>query len=156
MYINIIHHKKFHPRNPITTLVLKYMCNFFKLYDNYYFVTNILHTFKFFIFVEFLKIIIRSSLKLIKYIYKKKKIQNVMSIHYQKIIAKYLYLWLQFLGGLMHFHPPHGKHGGQVWTRKGAWTWSEESTKEKKNTHEKTKVLMKASTPFRMGESANK
>ncbi len=49
MYINIIHHKKIHPRIPLKTLVLKYICNFFKLCEKYYFVTNILHTFKFFI-----------------------------------------------------------------------------------------------------------
>jgi len=34
------------PRISLTTLVLKYICNFFKLCDKYYFVTNILHTFK--------------------------------------------------------------------------------------------------------------
>jgi hypothetical protein len=31
VYINNIHHEKIHPRIPLTTLVLKYICNVFKL-----------------------------------------------------------------------------------------------------------------------------
>ncbi len=46
MYINIIYNKKIHPRIPLKTLILKYI---FKLCDMYYFLTNIIHTFKFFI-----------------------------------------------------------------------------------------------------------
>ncbi len=47
--------KKIHPEIPLTTLVLKYVCIFFKFCNKYYFVTNILHTFKFFIFCWILK-----------------------------------------------------------------------------------------------------
>jgi len=47
--------KKIHPRIPFTTLVLKYIQKNFKLCNMYYFVTNILHTFKFSLFVELLK-----------------------------------------------------------------------------------------------------
>jgi len=36
MYINIIHHKKFHPKIPYTTLVLNIYMQNFKLYDKYY------------------------------------------------------------------------------------------------------------------------
>ncbi len=68
--------QKVHPKIPLTTLVLKYICNFLKLYDMYYIVTNIFYIFKFFIacWIFFLN-------------------------------AKRLYLWLQFLGGLVCFHP---------------------------------------------------
>jgi len=41
IYVNINHDKKNHPKIPSTTLVLKYICNFFKVYDKYYFGTNI-------------------------------------------------------------------------------------------------------------------
>ncbi len=40
--------KKIDPRIPLTTLVLKDICHFFKVCDKYYFVTNTFHTFKFF------------------------------------------------------------------------------------------------------------
>jgi hypothetical protein len=36
MYINIIQHTNFDLRIPLTTLVLKYINNFFKLCDEYY------------------------------------------------------------------------------------------------------------------------
>jgi hypothetical protein len=72
IYINIIQHKKIHPRIPFTTIVLKYICNFFKFCDKYYFVTNILHTFKIFIVCWIFKKYIRLSFKLIKYTFKKK------------------------------------------------------------------------------------
>ncbi len=49
--------KKIHPRIPFITLVLKYIYNFFKLCDMYYFVTNIFHTFSFFIFCWICKVI---------------------------------------------------------------------------------------------------
>jgi hypothetical protein len=50
MVLDLIHVlNKIHPKNPFTTLVLKYICNFFKFCDMYYFFTNIFHTFKFFI-----------------------------------------------------------------------------------------------------------
>ncbi len=45
--------KKIHPRIPLTTLVLNYICNFCNFCDNYYFVTNILHMFNFSFFVGF-------------------------------------------------------------------------------------------------------
>jgi hypothetical protein len=41
--------KKIRQRILLTTLVLKYICNFFKFCVKYYFVTNIFHAFKFFI-----------------------------------------------------------------------------------------------------------
>ncbi len=47
--ISISYTKKIHQRIPLATLVLKYIRKFFKLCDRYYFVTNILHIFKFFI-----------------------------------------------------------------------------------------------------------
>ncbi len=48
MYINIIHHKKIHPRIPSTTLVLEYVFKFSNFVIGIFFVMNILHTFKFF------------------------------------------------------------------------------------------------------------
>jgi hypothetical protein len=49
MYINIIQYKNIHPRIPLTTLILKYICKFFKFCDKYYFVINIVYTLKFLI-----------------------------------------------------------------------------------------------------------
>jgi len=81
MYINIIHHKKIHPRIPSTTLVLKYIFKFLN------FVMGIIlsqicfiHS-KFSMFVEFLN---RWSKANQIYLKQEKIIQNVMSIHYQK------------------------------------------------------------------------
>jgi hypothetical protein len=81
MYINIIHHKKIHPRIPSTTLVLKYIFKFSN------FVMGIIlsqicfiHS-KFSMFVEFLN---RWSKANQIYLKQEKIIQNVMSIHYQK------------------------------------------------------------------------
>jgi hypothetical protein len=65
--MSISYTKKILPRIPLTTLVLKYICNFFKFCDRYYFVTNILHMFKKFIVCEFEENLIRLSLKLIEY-----------------------------------------------------------------------------------------
>ncbi len=48
MYINIIHHKKNSPNNSIHNLSFEIYIQYFKLCDGHYFVTNILHTFKFF------------------------------------------------------------------------------------------------------------
>jgi len=48
MFINIIHHKKKTPKNSIHNPSFEIYIQNFKLYDKYYFVTNILHTFKIF------------------------------------------------------------------------------------------------------------
>jgi hypothetical protein len=48
--ISISYTKKNHSKIPFITLVLKYVCIFFKLCDMDYFVTNIFHTFNFFNF----------------------------------------------------------------------------------------------------------
>jgi len=61
MYINNSDHTKFHKKIPPTHLVLKYVCKFLILRDEYYFVTNIPHMLKFtnvcgsFFFNDFLK-----------------------------------------------------------------------------------------------------
>jgi hypothetical protein len=82
MYINIIHHKKIHPRIPSTTLVLKYL---FKLSN---FVMSIILSqiysicSKSSMFIEFFKIIeyMKSKANQI-YLKQTKIIQDVMSIH---------------------------------------------------------------------------
>jgi hypothetical protein len=85
MYINIIHHKNIHPRIPLITLVLKYICNLFKFYDMYYFVINILYTFNVFIICWIFKKIDQIKFKVNQIYLKQTKItQDVMSIHYQK------------------------------------------------------------------------
>jgi len=48
MYINIIHHKKNSPKNSIHNFSFEICIQIFQIYDGYYFVMNILHTFKFF------------------------------------------------------------------------------------------------------------
>jgi hypothetical protein len=48
MYINVMHHKKNSPKNFIHNFSFEIYIQNFKLYDEYYFVTNIFHTFKFF------------------------------------------------------------------------------------------------------------
>ncbi len=48
MYINIIHHKKNSPMSSIHNLRFEVYIQIFKLCDEYYFVTNIFDTFKFF------------------------------------------------------------------------------------------------------------
>jgi hypothetical protein len=45
-YINIIHHKRFHPKISPIILVLYIYMHIFKLCDGYYFVTNIFHILK--------------------------------------------------------------------------------------------------------------
>jgi hypothetical protein len=46
MYINIIHHKKNSLKNSIQNPNFEIYIQIFKLYDMYYFVMNVLHTFK--------------------------------------------------------------------------------------------------------------
>jgi hypothetical protein len=48
MYTNIIHHKKKSPKNSIHNPSFELYIQIFKLYDEYYFLTNIFHTFKIF------------------------------------------------------------------------------------------------------------
>jgi len=50
MFINIIQHKKNTPKNSIHNPSFEIYIQNFKLCDKYYFVTNILHTFKIFNF----------------------------------------------------------------------------------------------------------
>jgi len=86
MYINIIHHKKIHPKIPSTTLVLKYI---FKSSNS---ITCVILSWIYSIrsnssmFFEFFKIINYMKSKANqKYLKQNKiKIQDVMSIHYQK------------------------------------------------------------------------
>jgi len=73
MYINIIHHKIFHPRIPCTTLILKYIFKFSKslmgiILSRIYSICS-----KFSMFVDLKNKLIRWSLKLIKYTLKNKK-----------------------------------------------------------------------------------
>jgi len=106
MYINIKHHKKVHPRIPCTTLVLMYI---FKI-SNY--VKNIILSWiysicsNFSMFVEFFKIIdwLKSKTNQI-YLEQTKIIQDVMSIHYQKINCKKIIRVITILGGLSVFSP---------------------------------------------------
>ncbi len=71
----------------------------FKLFDEYYFVTNTFHMFKIFNVCWILE-----KIDLFNQIYSKKTkiIQDVMSICYPKINKK---LSIQFLGGSVCFHP---------------------------------------------------
>jgi hypothetical protein len=46
MYINIIHHKKIHQKISIDNLSFEIYIQIFKLCDEYYLVTNILHMLK--------------------------------------------------------------------------------------------------------------
>jgi len=56
MVLDLIHIYQYHkplkknsPKNSIHNLSFEVYVQFYKLYDKYYFVTNIFHTFKFFI-----------------------------------------------------------------------------------------------------------
>jgi len=107
MYINIIHHKKIHPKIPSTTLVLKYifkisnsMMGIILSQSQIYFI----HL-NFLMFVENFKIIdyIKSKVNQI-YLKQTRRIQDVM--HYKKkLIIERLYLWLQFWKGLSVVSP---------------------------------------------------
>ncbi len=48
IYVNIIHHKKNHPKIQPTILIFEYMYHFSKVCDKYYFGTCIPHMFKIF------------------------------------------------------------------------------------------------------------
>ncbi len=85
MYINIIHHKKIHPKIPSTTLVLKYI---FKISNSMMgIILSQLYSIhsKFSMFVEFFKVIdyIKSKANQIS-LKQARIIWDVMFIHYQK------------------------------------------------------------------------
>jgi hypothetical protein len=64
MSINAIHHKKTQQKNPLRTLVLKYIYKYiFILCDKDYFVTHIIQTFKFSKVCCFQKKLINLNLK---------------------------------------------------------------------------------------------
>jgi hypothetical protein len=64
--------KKIHPRISLTTLSLKYLCNFFKFYDKYCFVTIYSIHSSFSLFVGYFKIIDYIRFKVNQYIFKNK------------------------------------------------------------------------------------
>jgi hypothetical protein len=93
MYINIIHHKKIHPRIPSATLVLKYIFKFSNcmmgiILSQIYSIHS-----NFSMFVEFFKIIdyIKSKANQI-YLKQVRIIWDVMSIHTKKINCKKIIL----------------------------------------------------------------
>jgi hypothetical protein len=93
MYMNIIHHKIIHRIIPLTTLVLKYICNFQILRCVLFCHKYIPYVQIFSLFIEFLKKLIILSLKLIKYTFNF-FFNPICDVHTlpKKIIAKILCL----------------------------------------------------------------
>jgi hypothetical protein len=106
MYINVIHHKKIHPRIPYTTLVLKYIIKFSNsmmgiiLLQIYYIHSN------FSMFVGFSKIIDYIKSKASQVYFKRAKIkQDLTSICHQTINYRKIVLVITIFQGLNVLSP---------------------------------------------------